>query len=44
MGTDKWKETLKEKSFLLALFVTWYLNCGVMRLEIFSKQQKGDKY
>lgn len=35
MGIDKWKETLKEKSFLLVLLVTWFPNCGVMRLEFF---------
>lgn len=44
MGTDKWKETIEEESFLLELLVMWFPNCGVIRLEFFSKQQKDNKY
>lgn len=44
MGTDKWKETSEEMSFLLVLLVTWFPNCKVMKLEFFSRQQEGDKY
>lgn len=44
MGTDKWKQTTEEESFLLELLVMWFPNCGVIRLEFFSKQQKDNKY